>query len=74
MTIQQYAPNVQCSNPPRNPPDFEGCQGVIATIPAGLQVQKFGKRGTPGIDVALTAGFATGMFKPEKFFRNMTGF
>lgn len=73
MTIQQYTTNVQCSNPSGNPPDFGSCQSVMATIPAGLQVQKFGKRGTPGIDVALTAGFATGMSKPENFFRSMTG-
>lgn len=53
VTLQEYEPDVTCQ--PRMPmrPDLDDCQEILQMMPTSEDVQMFGAKGEPGVEVEL---------------------
>ena len=58
VTVQTFIPRVTCIDAPIKPPDMGACPFVVNQMPADKAVKRFGRRGTPGVDVPLTWAMA----------------
>lgn len=61
LEMRSYRPTVSCEDPLGPPP--ENCFDIINIIPTGEHKRRFGRRGTPGIDVPLGIVLQSGALK-----------
>lgn len=60
LIIQEYKPNVACSESAATASDISACQQVLNHMPADTRPQRFGLHGTSNIDVELPKTFTDG--------------
>jgi len=53
IKIRQYEPDVHCQTSMSRRPEINDCEPLLLTMSASQKSQLFGKKGDPGIEVAL---------------------
>ena len=60
MSVQEYTPNVECSDPETEAADIESCQDVLDEMSTQQLPISFGHRGQPLVNVGLPLAFEIG--------------
>ena len=60
LSVQEYTPNVECSEPETEAADIESCQDVLDEMSAKQLPISFGHRGNPAVNVGLPLAFQIG--------------
>lgn len=58
LEMRSYQPTVSCGESFGPPP--ENCMDIISIMPIGTAKRRFGRHGTPGIDVPLSVVLHSG--------------
>ena len=60
LSVQEYTPNVECSDPETEAADIGSCQDVLDEMPTTQLPISFGHRGEIPINVGLPLAFQIG--------------